>query len=504
MIAARKLWEYSDEEIDELLREMSPEEVDFVLHDWLEWGRPDQVWLPTLSPGVMYWLYCCGRGWGKTRTGAEAARYVGENPIEYFGHRDVSKWRGVLVGRTAADVRGTMLYGPSGIMTVTPEESRPMHVASKNLLIWPSGVQMLTFSADKPDQLRGPTFGFAWADELCAWKLSRRPEEADAWDNLIMGLRERAVGGPRVIVTTTPRTQRHLAKLIDRHKAGDPAVRVVFGSTYDNAANLAGESLREYTEKFKGTRLERQELYGEMLLDNPNSLWPDASVFARVEVEPRQGESYVDACYRELDLVTVVVAVDPSVSGKPGSCETGIVAVGKNRRGKYYVLEDASVDPARFKGPTFEKAWASAAVGLCRRWRAHGVIGEANNGGALVEANVRAFVEGESDGTAKAIRYAGVWASDSKRTRADPISLLYEQGRVIHVGDPRRFLALEAAMQDFDPTLAPHEQPRPVDRMDAAVWGITYLQDPGVARGWSVLARAESWDLDEDTLAVFR
>lgn len=504
MTAARKLWELDDAELDDVIASLTPEQTEFILHDWLEWGRPDQVWYPQLSPGAMYWLWCCGRGWGKTRTGAEAARYVGENPIEYFGHRDVSKWRGVLVGRTAADVRGTMLYGPSGIMTITPKADRPLHLESKNLLIWPSGVQMLTFSADKADQLRGPTFGFAWADELCAWKLSRRPEMPDAWDNLIMGLREKAVGGPRVVVTTTPRMQRHLAKLIERHKEGDQAVRVVFGSTYDNAANLAKESLREYEAKYAGTRLERQELHGELLLDNPNSLWPDASVFSRVEVAPKTGESYVDACWRVLDLTMAVVAVDPSVSGKPGSCETGIVVVGRSRKGRYCVLDDVTQDPAKFAGRTFEKAWAKAAVDAARRWRAHAVIGEKNNGGALVEANIRAYVEGESDGQSEPLRYGGVWASDNKRTRADPISLLYEQGRVIHVGPPRRFLALEAACQDFDPSMDPREQTKPVDRMDALVWGVTFLQDQTVVRDWSILGSEDVWELDEDTLAVFR
>lgn len=504
--AVRRLCDYDEADLDDLLRALTPEEIEFVLHDWLEWGRPDQIWRPTLSPGAMYWLWCCGRGWGKTRTGAEAARYVGEAPIEYFGHRDVTKWRGVLVGRTAADVHGTMLYGPSGIMTITPEGARPIHIESKRLLIWPTGVQMLTFSADEPDQLRGPTFGFAWADELCAWPLSKRPEMPDAWDNLIMGLREKAVGGPRVVITTTPRTQRHLAKLLARFKAGDPAVRVVFGSTYDNAVNLADEALREFQEKYAGTRLERQELHGEMLLDNPHSLWPDSSVFGRVEVrETCAGETYEEAARRELDLVAVVVAIDPSVAGTPGSCETGIVVAGRSSKGRLFVLEDASLDPARFKGRSFEEAWARAAVEAARRWRADAIVGETNNGGGLVEANIKAYVLSErADGDAPAIRYGAVWASKGKAVRAEPVATLYERGRVVHVGPPRAFLALERACQAFDPTRPADQQPEPIDRMDALVWAMTFLLDAKVVRSWSTLAAPEAWELDEETLAVFR
>lgn len=486
---------------------LDPEVLAFLRADWRTWGRADQQWSTDIA--AMFTIWCCGRGWGKTRTGAEAARWVGENPLAYFGHRDPSKWRGVLVGRTAGDVHGTMLYGPSGIMTITPQASRPVHVASHRLLIWPSGVQMLTCSADEPDQLRGPTFAFAWADELCTWPLAKRAEQADAWDNLVLGLREPASGGPRCVVTTTPRNQRHLAKLVDRFKAGDKAVHVVFGSTFDNRANLAPEALREFEEKYKGTRLERQELWGEVLLDNPSSLWPDAAIFRRVEVAQQRGETYEAAVLRELQIETVGVAIDPSVAGTPGSAETGIVVGGRGRNGKYYVLEDASVSPERFAGPSFEKAWARAAVEAARRWRCTSIVGEVNNGGKLVEANVRSYIEGEAGGDPGApLRFGSVWASDAKRTRAEPVAMLYQQGRVLHVGGPRTFLALEAALHDFDPTLPAHEQPKPVDRMDALVWLVTYLQDAKVVRSWSALASASAWsagdDEDLDDLRIFR
>ena len=482
---------------------LDPEVLAFLRADWRTWGRADQQWSTDIA--AMFTIWCCGRGWGKTRTGAEAARWVGENPLAYFGHRDPSKWRGVLVGRTAGDVHGTMLYGPSGIMTITPQASRPVHVASHRLLIWPSGVQMLTCSADEPDQLRGPTFAFAWADELCTWPLAKRAEQADAWDNLVLGLREPATGGPRCVITTTPRNQRHLAKLIKRFQDGDQAVRVVFGSTFDNRDNLAAEALREFESKYAGTRLERQELHGELLLDNPSSLWPDAGIFRRLEVDQERGESYEAACRRALQLDAVVVAVDPSVAGTPGSCETGAVVVGRGRGGRFFVLEDVSTSPDKVPGgTTFERLWAKRVVEAARRWRAD-VIGEVNNGGKLVEANVRAFVEGEAGGSpGQAIRFGEVWASESKRTRAEPVSLLYQQGRVIHVGGPRAFLALEAACHDFDPTRTPAEQVRPVDRMDALVWGVTYLLDAKVVRSWATMSSAAAWAVDDDDLDIFQ
>ena len=142
----------SPERRAEFLESLDAEALAFLESDWATWGRPEQQWSSRVS-SAMYTLWCCGRGWGKTRTGAEAARWVGEHPLEYFGHRDVSKWRGVLVGRTAADVFGTMLYGPSGLMSITPKADRPKHLASHRLLIFPSGVRMMTFSADEPDQL---------------------------------------------------------------------------------------------------------------------------------------------------------------------------------------------------------------------------------------------------------------------------------------------------------------------------------------------------------------
>lgn len=507
MIAARRLWELDPEELDDLLRSLTAEEADYLLHSWEEWARPEQLWDPR-GPhrAAMFSLYCCGRGWGKSRTGAEAARWVGEHPLEYFGHRDVSKWRGVLVGRTAADVRGTMLYGPSGLMTICPEKSRPLHVESKRLLIWPSGVQMLTFSADEPEQLRGPTFAFAWGDEFCAWPTSADPEKPDAYSNLVMGLREPAAGGPKAILTTTPRPTRHIRKLAARARAGDRKVHVVFGRTMDNADNLAPEFLGELREQYEGTRLGRQELEAEILDDNPHSLWPDAGLFLRVEIaETREGETYEEAARRELDLVAVVVAVDPSVAGTPGSCETGIVVAGRSSKGRLFVLEDASLDPAKFKGRSFEEAWARAAVEAARRWRADAIVGETNNGGALVEANIKAYVLSErADGDAPAIRYGAVWASKGKAVRAEPVATLYERCRVVHVGPPRAFLALERACQAFDPTRQADQQPEPIDRMDALVWAVTFLLDAKVVRSWSTLAAPEAWELDDETLAVFR
>lgn len=494
----RRLWEYDEPELDALLATLTAEEAEHLLYDWEEWGRPEQVWRP--SDAILE-LYSCGRGWGKTRTGAEAARWVAEHPLEYFGHRDVAKWRGALVGRTAADVLGTMLYGPSGLMTVTPEHRRPVHIENKRLLIWPTGVQFLTFSAQEPDLLRGPTFAWAWADEMSHWPTSKDPERPDAWTNLQLALREpAAIGGPKVVATTTPLPTRHIKRLVDRARRGDRKVRVVFGSTFDNRANLAATFLDEVVGQYEGTRLGRQELEGALLEDNPASLWPDAEVFQRAEVDLgdiRPGESFEDAVRRQLDLELVVVAVDPAVAGKPGACETGIIVAGR-ARGRFFVLEDLSVSPDRFVGRHFETAWAAAAVQAARRWRAEGVIGERNNGGALVEANLRAFVESERQGgkPAPAVLYRSVWASENKRTRAEPVALLYERLRVWHVGDPRRFRALEHQCQAFDPRKPADQQPEPCDRMDALVWALTYLTGALEEGRWSVLSDDATWDTE--------
>ncbi len=407
------------EALASLLSDLSDEEAEELLYDWSAWARPSQ-----LAPAGdwLVWLVLAGRGFGKTRVGAE---WVRGDPMPAAGERIA------LVGRTAADVRDVMVEGESGILATCPPRYRPLYEPSKRRLTWPNGALATTFSADEPDLLRGPQHTRAWTDEIASWNY---PE---AWDMLMFGLRLGA--HPQVCVTTTPRP----TPLI-RGMLSSPNTAVTRGSTYENRANLAPSFFKHVITKYEGTRLGRQELNAEVLDDTPGALWTRERIEgSRVRAAP--------------DLARIVVAIDPAVTSAEGSDETGIICAGIGVNGHGYVLEDASM-----RGTP--SAWAQAAVALYHSRRADRIVAEVNNGGEMVELTIRTVDMQAS--------YTAVHASRGKRTRAEPISALYEQGRVHHVGT---FPALEDQMSTWVPDGG---EPSP-DRMDAAVWAFTELMLEG-------------------------
>lgn len=386
-----------------------------LLHDWSVWGRPDQQ----PPPGAWRtWLILAGRGWGKTRTGAEWVRSI----VSTGRARRVA-----LVARTAADVRDVIVEGQSGILAISPPHERPTWEPSRRRLTWPNGAIATTYSAEEPDQLRGPQHDAAWCDELAAW---RYPE---AWDQLQMGLR--LGDDPRVVVTTTPRPTELVRAL-----AASPTTRVTRGRTLDNARNLAPGVVEALTARYGNTRLGRQELDGEILDDAPGALWRLAMFDAsRVDTAPT--------------MRRVVVAIDPAVTAHEGSDETGIIVAGLGLDGRAYVLEDLSgVYPA--------EQWARRAVEAYRRHRADRIVAEVNQGGDLVASVLRAVD--------RAVPVAQVRATRGKALRAEPVAALYEQGRVSHVG-------LLARLEDQCASWDPASDARSPDRLDALVWALTDL-----------------------------
>jgi phage terminase large subunit-like protein len=233
-------------QIQALLDDFTEEEAETILHDWQLWARPQQ-----LEPegDWRYWLILAGRGFGKTRTGAEWVR-------EQVKHQSFVN----LIGATIDDARAIMIEGESGIMAICPKAERPYYRVSKRRLEWPNGAISLIFTADSPDRLRGKQHTGLWADELAAWKYT------DSWDQAVMGLR---LGrNPRAVITTTPRPTALIKAL-----AKDAATHLTRGSTYDNRSNLAPAFFSQIISKYEGTRLGRQELNAEILEDNPNALW---------------------------------------------------------------------------------------------------------------------------------------------------------------------------------------------------------------------------------------
>lgn len=414
-----------------LLAELPRETAEALAYDWQVWARDAQ--LP--PPGDwLWWLVKAGRGFGKTRTGAEWVRMrVAE------GARAIA-----LIGPTAADARDTMVeLGPGSILKNSPPWDLPDYEPSKRRLTWKNGAVATLFSADEPERLRGPQHDTIWADELGAWKYQQ-----ETWDQAAFGLR---LGSPRGIITTTPRTTPVMRELLR-----DPMVRVTHGSTYDNAANLARTFLDRLRRKYEGTRLGRQELFAELLTDTPGALWTLALFDDnRVRLAP--------------DLARLVVAVDPQASEPPKDgdenapgAETGIVAAGVDSRGEGFVLADRSerLSPAE---------WGERAVILHDELRADCIVGEVNNGGAMVRYVVESAAEKlyrEKRRPTPHINFRAVSASRGKHTRAEPIAALDEQHRIHHVGTL-------PALEDQCATWVPG-QPSP-DRMDARVWALTAL-----------------------------
>lgn len=412
---AERLAALPGEQLQAAIETLTDDEAAALLYDWKFWARPSQ--LP--PPGDWrVWLILAGRGFGKTRTGAETV-------IDRV-RRGVSKRVG-LIAPTAADARDVMVEGESGILACSPPDFRPLYEPSKRRLTWPNGAVATLFSAEEPDRLRGPQHDFIWADEPAAWKY---PE---TWDMAMFGLRLGT--NPQVVATTTPRPTRLIRDLV-----ADPGTVVTRGTTYENARNLAPAFLSAIVKKYEGTRLGRQELNGEILDDNPGALWSRNVIEAlRVREHP--------------PLLRIVVGVDPAVTSDPKSDETGIVVAGVDAAGHYYVLADASLQGTPL-------TWATAVKRVYDQYRADRVVAEKNNGGELVEANLRTVD--------RTLSYRGVWASRGKQTRAEPISSLYEQGKVHHVGT---FPLLEDQMCDWAPDSG---DPSP-DRMDALVWAMTEL-----------------------------
>jgi phage terminase large subunit-like protein len=369
------------------------------------------------------WVVCAGRGFGKS--------WVASN---YANEMAASVSRIALIAPTAADVRDVMIEGPSGILQTAPSWFRPEYSPSKRQVQWPNGCIATCFSSEEPDRLRGPQHHVGILDEFAAMQNTQH-----VWDMFSFGLR---LGKhPRFLITTTPRPIKILRDIMARDD-----VVVTRGSTFDNADNLAKPFLEAIKRRYEGTRLGRQEMYAELLSDTPGALWQqDWLDRDRVKGLPWDG------------LKRVVVAIDPAVTSGEDADETGIIVAGIDQADQAYVLEDAS-------GRYQPHEWAAKAIELYRRHHADRIIAERNNGGDLVEATVRSV-----DPT---VSFKSVHASRGKVTRAEPISALYEQGRVHHVGS---FQLLEDQMCSFTSDFSRSTAGYSPDRLDALVWALTEL-----------------------------
>jgi phage terminase large subunit-like protein len=407
------------------------EEFEKFVTDWLLWARLDQIPPVIANNGALWhtWLVLGGRGSGKTRTGAE---WVRAQALGLERLHDQRARRIALIGETIGQVRSVMIEGVSGLFAVHRPKERPKLEASRNQLVWEeTGCIAQMFAADDPDSLRGPQFDAAWCDEICKWRV---PDYA--WDTLQFALR---LGNwPQCVVTTTPRAIPLLKRILE-----DRATATTRSRTADNARQLAATFLAEMQRRYGDTPIGLQELEGQIVEERLTGLWKRTWLDqSRLQARP--------------DLVRVVVAVDPPVTATAGSDACGIIIAGKGVDNRAYVIGDRTVqgrDPA---------TWAKAAVAAYRDYQADTIVVETNQGGDLVVQTFKSIDAG--------VPVKKVHASRGKYTRAEPVSALYNEGRVAHVGI---FSELERQMCDFAADgLAQGKSP---DRLDALVWAITEL-----------------------------
>lgn len=433
------LCEMPPEEAIKLIARLPDAEKLALAHNWSFWARPEQ--LP--PPGDWRtWVFLGGRGAGKTRGGAE---FIRQSVKDGYG-------RIALVAQTAADAREVMIDGESGLRAVCWEGDRdyrdrhigrPEYQPSRRRLVWPNGAVAYSYSAEDPEQLRGPQHDLAWADEYAAWE-----NRKDVWSNLQFGLRLKTKQGfhPRQMVTTTPRPLHDLKAMLER-----PDTVRTHGGTRSNRTFLSEEFLESVEGLYGGSRLGRQELLGELVMEVEGAYWT-TDMFDQRRITLDQLPN---------DLDRVVVAVDPSGAASANDTnhdEIGIVGAGLKgnaRQGAGYVIKDSSL----LAGP---KDWANRAVNLYYALNADKIVAEINYGGAMVVSTIKTV---DPNVPVKVIT-----ATRGKVRRAEPVSALYDSGRVCHVGNLGK---LEDQLCQF--TADGYQGDGSPDRADAAIWALTEL-----------------------------
>ena len=418
------LSEASPERIAAFVEGLDEKEITEWPFDWRTWARENQ-----LAPDDDWrvWLVMAGRGFGKTRLGAEWVRGVAETDPEA---------RIALIGSSLHEARSVMVEGESGLLSIGAPWRRPTYESSVRRLTWPNGAQAFLYSAGEPEALRGPQHSHAWCDEIAKWdNMSNRA--LSTWDNLLMGLR--LGSDPRLVATTTPRPVPLVARIVGQRED----VVVTRGTTFDNAANLPERFIEAMRKTFGGTMLGRQELLGEMIEDLAGALW------SRRLIEGGR-EDVAPPCTR------IVIGVDPPASAHGDACGIVVCGIGDDRIAR--VLADCSVEQAS------PERWARAVVNAAQAWSADRVVAEANQGGEMVSAVLRAAQAN--------LPLRLVHASRGKAARAEPVAALYEAGRVRHAG---MFARLEDELCGMMPGGEYQGPGRSPDRADACVWALTEL-----------------------------
>ena len=398
---------------------------------WWFIGRPEQQ---EPEGDWVIWLILSGRGWGKTRTGSE---WLADQVLKHPKTKDGASTQWAIVAPTFGDAKNVCVEGPSGFLKALQHrglqnEKDYIYNKSSHKIDFENGARVHTFGADSPDSGRGLNLSGAWLDEIASWQY---PYES--WtEGLAPALRigER----PRVVVTTTPKPIKLIREWVSRT---DNSIHITRGSTFDNERNLSKTALNELRNRYEGTRTGRQELYGEILEQSEGALW------IRNWIEDTRIST--DNLPR---MTRIVVGVDPAVTSGENSDDTGIVTCGIGIDKHFYVLADDTLKAS-------PNEWGKRAVQAYTKWQADRIVAEVNNGGDMVVSVIHQVDRGAP--------VKKVHATRNKKTRAEPISALYEQGKVHHVGG---FPQLEDQMVLWTPDT--RQSP---DRLDALVWALTEL-----------------------------
>ncbi|MDI3282125.1 terminase family protein [Polyangium sp. 15x6] len=434
---------------------LSPDEKLALPYLWRLWARPNQLPPPNrIIPhalGWKYWALLAGRGFGKTRTAAEYVRFRVESGL--------SK-RIALIAPTYRDVIQTMLRGESGLLSIFPPQSaiQPRFVRNDSVVYFEKGSKVVAeahlYTGEEPERLRGPQHDFAWLDEVAAFKYLE-----DVWLLFVPG--HRLGSNPQAIFTTTPKTSLLKINLLENERTV-----VTFGTSRENAANLAPGTLDTLASIYEDTDLGEQELNGKLRLDDSGALFKfrwvaDNRIKGLVKANPSQ--TVVATATANIPLAKVVVAVDPSGSARDSACECGIIVAGLGLDSNVYILEDLSKRAS-------PDEWARIAIDASAKYGAT-LVYEANFGGELVRTIIRRVAQD----TGKNPKLKDLHAQKDKAQRAMPISAMTQKGRVKFVGE---FAKLEKQLTTWTP-----DDPVSPDRLDAFVWACHDLLMGQSARG---------------------
>lgn len=416
-----------------IFNELTNRQAHALLYDWEAWARPEQL----LPKGEwMTWLIVAGRGWGKNRTAAEAVR-------KFIEQDRVRKM--MLVSKNPLDAREDMIEEErSGLLAVLPPEHQPDWQPGNKKLVWPDGKIAHVRTGAKPDLIRGGGYDLVWMDEIAAWDYPR-----ETYDNIQFACRQ---GETREIITTTPKPIPLMEELKERGQENDSVV-LTTGTTWENVDNLSERFMENVVDRYRNTRLGRQELEAEVLTEEPDALWDHKIIQYKPKKELIKSGQLIN-------FSRVAVAVDPATTNNTESDETGIIVAGKrgkNKGGTYYVLDDLS-------GRYSPHGWASKAIKAYHTYQADRIVAEKNQGGDMVKTTIQDLEQ---------VPVKLVNATRGKDTRAEPIASIYEQGRAYHLDDPEDRDKFEQLERQYTRWVPGEASP---DRLDAAVWALTYLK----------------------------